>query len=157
MVIMKVTTTELSELFGVTKRSIRAWAKAGMPRLGRGKYDLKETHLWWLDNIYTSKAESSAINDAKTEYWKAKARVERVKADEAEKSVISQADAIEAWAWRVGEMSNGLGGLPLRLAPLIAGKTEIETRKILTDEIWKIRDKFARTGKFTPDTKGVQA
>ena len=144
------TTTQLAELFSVTDRAVRLWSDKGCPKAGHGKWHLKDVLNWWLENIYRAEEDGEELAAAKLEYWQSKAKNETVKANIAEKSVMLVKDFKEAWMWRVSEMSNGLGSLPMRVSPLVAEKSELEARKILTDEIWKIRDKFARTGTFTP-------
>ena len=150
---MIVTTKQLSELFNITDRAVRMWADKGCPKAGHGKWPLGDVLRWWLENIYQAENDDEALQEAKLEYWQAKARNETIKADIAEKSVMLIKDFKEAWLWRVSEMSSGLGAMPMRLAPLIAGKDEQDARKILASEIWKIRDKFSRTGKLTPAKK----
>ncbi len=147
---MIATTKQISEVFGVTQQAISLWSEKGCPKVGHGKWDIREVFNWWLENIYKEENDTEEMAAAKLEYWQAKARSEKVKADVAEDKAILVDDFKQSWVWRVSEMSNGLGSIPLRLAPLIAGKHESDIRSILENEIWKIRDKFARTGKFTP-------
>jgi hypothetical protein len=150
---MIIATAQLSELFSITDRAVRLWSDKGCPKAGHGKWDLKVVFNWWLENIYQAEEDGEALAEAKLEYWQAKARTETVKADIAEDSVMVIKDFKDAWLWRVSEMSSGLGSLPMRLAPLVTGKTESEVRKVLDAELWTIRDKFARTGRFTPAPK----
>lgn len=147
---MIVTTNQIADLFSITDRAVRKWSDKGCPRAGHGKWDLKLVLQWWLDNIYRSEDDGDELASAKLEYWQAKARNETVKADLSEGSVMAIHEFKVAWAWRVGEMSNGLGAIPMRTASLLVGKTEKEIKSILENEMWKIRDKFSRTGKFTP-------
>lgn len=147
---MLVTTTQLAEIFSVTDRAVRLWADKGCPKSGHGKWDLKDVLSWWLENIYRAEEDGEELAAAKLEYWQSKARNETVKANIAESSVMLVKDFKDAWMWRVSEMSSGLGAIPMRVAPLIAGKTEMEARKVLEKAMWEIRDKFSRTGKLTP-------
>jgi phage terminase Nu1 subunit (DNA packaging protein) len=146
-----VTTAQLANLFGVTTRTIQLWEKdKGCPKASHGKWGLRDVLNWWLENIYKAEDDTEAMAEAKLEYWQAKARTERVKADLAEGSSISIDDFKASWLWRVSEVSTGLGSIPLRIATLVVGKQESDIRAILDSEIWKIRDKFSRTGRFTP-------
>lgn len=147
---MIVSTKQVSEVFRVTDRAVRLWADKGCPKSGHGKWNLADVLVWWLENIYKAEEDTEALAEAKLEYWQAKGRVEKVKADTAEQSVMKIDDFKGAWAWRVSEMSSGLGALPFRLTPLLVGQSEKDIRKILETEIWQIRDKFSRDGKFTP-------
>ncbi len=147
---MIVSTRQIAEIFSITDRGVRLWSDKGCPKAGHGKWDVRDVLLWWLENLYQSDSDSEELAQAKLEYWQAKARTEKVKADLAEGASMEVKDFKQAWVWRVSEMSNGLGALPLRLSPLLAGKSEKDIKKILESEIWQIRDKFSRTGKFTP-------
>lgn len=149
-----VSTDQLSALFGVSNRAVQLWVKdKGCPKAGHGKWNVKDVLTWWLENIYKAEDDTEALAEAKLEYWQAKGRVEKVKADLAEKAVMKIDDFKGAWAWRVAEMSSGLGAIPLRVASLVVGKPEKEIRAILESEIWQIRDKFSRDGRFTPKPK----
>ncbi len=150
---MIVATRQIADLFSITDSAVRKWSDKGCPKSGHGKWNLKDVLNWWLENVYQAEEDGEALAEAKLEYWHAKARTETVKADIAENSVMVIKDFKDAWLWRVSEMSSGLGSLPMRIAPLITGKTEAEVRKVLGSELWTIRDKFARTGKFTPAPK----
>lgn len=110
---------------------------------------MRDVVVWWAENIYEAETnESSEIHTAKLEYWQAKARVEKVKADTLEESVIKKEDVVQAWAFRLKEVANMLAALGMRLAPLIVGKDELESRQIINEETNNIRDNFARKGKF---------
>lgn len=153
---MIASTNQIAEIFGVTDRAIRLWSDRGCPKNSYGKWDVRKVLNWWLENIYKTEDDTEEMAAAKLEYWQAKSRVEKVKADVAEDKAILVDDFKQSWVWRVSEMSNGLGSIPLRLAPLVVGKTESDIRSILENEIWKIRDKFARTGKFTPKPEQIK-
>lgn len=147
---MIVSTEQAAEFFGVTAQAVTAWARNGCPKLGRGKWDLRAVHSWWIDNIYASKEDAPEMQIEKTKYWQAKARVEKVKADEAEGAMTPTAELKEAWTWRVVEVRNRLLQLPLRLSAIVAGLPEPEIRARLQDEIWNILTQYARPGEFCP-------
>ena len=152
---MIVSTKDLAEVFDVAERTVRHWSTEGLPKVGHNQYDLNSALRWWQDNIKNSN-DTSDIQTAKGEYWQAKARREKVAADLAEGKVAPTEDYIEAWSWRISEMRNGLLQLPLRLSQLVAGKSELETRKTLENEIWHILDKYSRIGKWTPDNQAAR-
>jgi len=156
---MEVSTKQLADIFHVTERTVQLWAKGGCPKAGHGKWNMQDVVAWWADNIYGGNVpDSDETAKAKQDYWKAKARTEearsrneKIKADLAEEKVLPLDEIKKAWAWRINEVSTGLGMIPLRLSPLLVGKPEMEIRKILDNELWKIRDNYARTGKFIPE------
>jgi len=147
-----LTTSQIAEIFGVLPRTVTLYGERGCPKKGKNAWDIKEVVQWWAENIYAPEDnEESDIYVAKLEYWRAKARVEQVKATKLEESVIPIDDVLAAWAWRVSEMSGMLAALGLRLAPMLEGLDEIGIREKLNEELWKVRDNFARKGRFMGD------
>lgn len=149
---MIVNTKELSDFFDVTPRAVNKWSAKGCPKSGRGKWDLKTVHAWWLDNIYASKADDSdeSLQEAKRRYWSAKAENEEIKRDESKGLLVKVKDIVLMWSGRVAEIKNGLMALPMRLPPLLEGKPQIEMRQIVEDEVWKLLDNYCRVGRFCP-------
>ena len=58
---------------------------------------------------------------------------------------------------RVHEVGKGLDYLETLLPPLMEGKSQGERRSIIHDEVWKLRDRFSREGRFCPETQGGSA
>jgi hypothetical protein len=150
---MILTTSQISEAFGVSKQTVAEWVKKGLPKHSYGKFDLKTTIEWWASTMYRAEDDDIDIKDAKEAYWQAKARNETVKADLAEEKVMPVEDFKKAWAWRVSEIFGGVMGWSMRLSPLLTGKTDKEIQSIIYNEAWSLCDKFSRTGKFTPVVK----
>lgn len=145
---------QVAKAFGVVPKTVTRWSQTGCPRNPDGTYDLKKVIEWAIDRAKTEAGDIPESEESQrwlTEYRKERALIARLERKKMEGSLISHEDFKKAWVWRISEVSHGLGSLPLRLAPLVAGKSELEIRNIIDSEIWKIRDKFARTGKFTPD------
>lgn len=147
-------TAELADLFGVTKKTIAEWHLKGMPKVKHGKWDLKQVFHWYLENIHKAEADTQELAEVKLAYWQAKTENEQAKADLAKKRTILVDDIVKAWTWRIQEVGNGLASIPMRVAPMLAHRPEKEVASILESEIWMIRDRFSRTGKFTPTKKG---
>jgi len=145
------TTKQIAEIFSITDRAVRLWADKGCPREGHGKWDMKDVLNWWLENLYQSSEDGEALAEAKLAYWEAKARSEKVKADEAEKAVMKIDDFKAAWVWRVAEMFTGLRGWTMRLATMLVNQPETEVRRILREESRAASEKFSRAGTLTPE------
>jgi hypothetical protein len=150
---MIITTNQISEIFGVSKKTISLWTKRGMPKHKHGHYDAALAVQWWADNVYRADDDTEGILEAKESYWKAKARNETVKADLAEGASMPVDDLKKAWSWRVNEIFKGIMGWSMRLTPLLIGKTDKEIQSIIYNEAWGLCDQFSRTGKFTPAVK----
>lgn len=151
------TTSDLSEFFDVHERTIRAWSKKGMPKIGHGKWDPKAVHRWWLENIYgdskSADEADSGIREHKTRYWKAKAVREEIRAEVDRGALIPRKAVIASWTWRIAEVKKGLTALKDRLAGRLAAKTRDEAYQILDEEIHDMLGNYSRDGQFTPQLK----
>jgi phage terminase Nu1 subunit (DNA packaging protein) len=156
---MKLTTSQLAMVFDVSVATIGTWKTNGCPNDGHNQWDLKDVVYWWAENIYEKQNDimpgadmDSDIMEAKRKYIVAKAEAESIKVELLRGSVIKIDDIVKAGAWRVAELSNSLSALSLRLPSLLIGKTEIEMRSIISDEVWRLRDAFTRTGAWFVDS-----
>ena len=50
-------TQQVADFFGVSRRSISNWGQSGCPKLGRGKWNLKQVFDWWIQNIGAQRIE----------------------------------------------------------------------------------------------------
>ncbi|WP_321416334.1 hypothetical protein [uncultured Desulfobacter sp.] len=147
---MIMTTKDVSATFGIDERTVRRWHKAGLRQVSPGKYNAKDVADFYSEYIYSRATDSESIQAAKVEYWIAKAGRETVEADLAEGIRMPINEVKRAWVWRANEMSNGLGSLTLRAAPLLANKPLDEVSAILDEHMAELCDKYARPGRYTP-------
>ncbi|WP_321417319.1 hypothetical protein [uncultured Desulfobacter sp.] len=147
---MIMTTKDVSAAFGIDARTVRRWHKAGMRQVSPGKYQAKDAVAFYSECIYARETDSEAIKAAKIGYWINRARREAIAADLAEGIRMPINEVKRAWVWRANEMSNGLGSLTLRAAPLLANKPLDEVSAILDEHMAEICDKYARPGRYTP-------
>ena len=146
---MIVRTTQIAEIFEVSVNSIRAWEIKGMPRAGHNAWDVKLCFDWWIENIYESSTPEVMDDDnPKHKYWVAKAEKEEINLAVLKKKLVKTDHIIEAWTWRINELSNTLGSLNLRLTPMLVGKSADEMRTIIYQELWKVRDNYVRNGSW---------
>lgn len=145
---------EISEIFSVNEDTIENWVERGCPVNDNGKFDLGEFITWWAENIFEGGSYGGSLNNdddikaAKLSYLKAQAREKNLKADMLEGTLIAVDEVHKRWAWRLKEVSAALLSISLKLATMCAMKPELEVRKVIENEIWKILDTFSRTGKF---------
>lgn len=147
-----VKTQVLINILGVSKASLTGWRKAGAPGyVRRDTWDLKIFLPWWAENIFGNTVDDDpTIQDAKRRYWLARACREELKAD-VEKGELMRKDAVSTrWAARVTELTQGLNMLQNRLPPVLEGKTRGEMHAIVADEIHRLRDQYAREGRYCP-------
>jgi len=148
------TGSAVAELFGVTDRTIRNWRAEGMPEAADGKYRLHECFAWWLENI--NKPSSDKEEKARERYWQAKASRE----EHAVKILIGESiarDQVEKeWCARLIEVVRGLESQISVFPSLLCDKTAEEIRDLVESYNRKLRENYARDGKFTPVIKKAQ-
>ena len=84
--------------------------------------------------------------------WRlAKARREELLVEQLNENLVPRGEIAKEWAARVGELTAGLTSLIDRLPPLLQGKDRAEIREIIFEEIWNLRDQYARDGRYSPE------
>lgn len=150
---LELKTRDIADLFGVNPRQVREWAKEGCPKVSYGRWNLKDVLQWYLARIrsQSDRTEASAEFDKhKAKYWEAKADRERIAADKTLGKLIDKAEVVKQWTARVVEVTAGLEAFAKRLPPRLVGKKQAEMTRIIKDEVWNLRDQYARKGKYTP-------
>jgi len=145
-----VSTSVICAFFEVSPRTPLNWKQSGCPCERHGRWDLKAVFDWWQNNIMVSASEekNKALAAIKLDYWRDKARNERLRADKTEEELISKDEVAKQWAMRLSEVANGLAALSMRLPPLLEGKSQSGMRAIIDSEQKKIRGNYYRTGRF---------
>jgi phage terminase Nu1 subunit (DNA packaging protein) len=153
---IKLQTKQIARLFDVTTATIGNYVKLGMPKEGRGRFDLFQCHRWWVENILgfekgtSGRAETSELLDAKLRWYSARAEAAEHRL-EVEKGKYLALDAVsDAWAHRVSLVVAGLESLRFRLPPVLAGKTRIEMGETIKKEVRLIREGYYQDGRYTP-------
>ncbi|MBU0977842.1 MAG: terminase small subunit [Nanoarchaeota archaeon] len=148
-----LSTSEIGAFFGVSRIAVHKWHKSGCPKIKYGKFDLKAVFDWWWLNIasyHTSEILDGSLEDARREYWQAKAEGMRLEVDKIKETLVSWNKIETEWCSRVAVVTSGLSAFADRLPPLLEGKARAEVQKIIKDEVWQLRDSYARKGKYTP-------
>ena len=111
-----VSTTDLVNLFGVTKKTIAEWPQKGCPKLGRGTWLLKDVIRWrGLSRAGDGNGEESdAVKKlrADAEYKDAKAKQEAVRLQEMLGNLIPIDMMKDEWAMMFTEIRQQLLKLP---------------------------------------------
>ena len=149
-----VSTSLCSIFFSTTERDLRRWKAKGCPVKGFGLWNLHDVFLWWQDNIMSSKADETDkdLGEIKKSYWKAKTRVEEVKASVLEEKYLPREKLAQEWSYRAGIYRAGLIAFGSRLPPLLVGKKLLKMRSILTDEASKLLASLSRDHTYCPET-----
>lgn len=145
-------TKQVAEFFEVHERTIQLWNKLGCPKYAHGKWNLHKVFRWWLDNIWSDERviedADTVLQAAKRDYWRAKADMQQLQVEKERGTVIHQADVKSQWVARLVEVMSGLNALKNRIPPMLEGLDAMQMREIIDQEIWSLRDKYARVGKF---------
>lgn len=149
---MEVSTDEIATVFDVTRRSIQSWARAGMPRSGRGKYPLAKCVRWvvqrWQSRATTG---ADAARKAREKWLRAKAGRESLKLRNERQEVMPVA-VVDKAAFEAGrQIRDQVQSIADRCAPLVAAESDQhECRMILRREIDYILQGLADKLKVTP-------
>jgi hypothetical protein len=125
----------------------------GCPRNKDGSFNLVKVFAWILDQ-QSIELESSCESE-ESQKWMIKFRKERAKLAEIERKrtegLLIEMSVIEsAWASRVERVTAGLENFKDRLPPLLAYKNRRQISQILQEEIYQLRDAYARKGQYCP-------
>lgn len=143
-----VSTSALAEFLGVTDRTIRNYCEDGLPKISTGKFNFLEAFAWWNENI--NKPASDKEEKAREKYWNAKAEREELVVEDLKGQVIKKSDLFPVWIARVQEVVKGLESQERIFPTILEMKSSPEIAKIVEDYNRKLREGYARDGKFTP-------
>jgi len=143
-----VEVAELANFMGVTVMTISNWNKSGMPKLERGKYNLKDCWRWWLKNIYMPKESTKKATGDHERFMAAKADNEEIKRDKWREILILKDKVIAEFAGRAADLKTTLRAFRYRLAPVLEGKTSEEIALLIGGEVDRLLENFCRNGKY---------
>lgn len=148
---------QLAQALGLSDRTVRTWADC--PRNEDKSYSLPKVVQWLISEAEDASFGSTSETEEGNGSWLSLFRRERfflakLEREKAEGELIPRSEVATLWAVRVGEVTSGLQGLVDRLPPLLVGKDRVQIREIVHEEIWRLRDQYARGGRHceTPET-----
>lgn len=152
-----LSTRDAAAFFNVTTKCLsHDWRKAGCPQVKRGRWDLKQVHDWWFENIAADRAASRAgdesLSEAKRQYWWNMAESTRLKNQVAAGELI-EVDLINKQGFEAGRLiKDQLLGIPDRIAPLVAVESDsFACKQLMIKEIEHVlhglSEKLTRGGK----------
>lgn len=147
--------TAAAKYAGVSKRTLSYHVTRGNIRQNDdGTIDKDELDRWLQSKGRKKKAadgerDISAEKEEADLRWRlARAQREELLVSQIRGETLTLEEVLQAWTVRVAEVTAGLQNLVDRLPPLLDGRGREEIRAILTEEIWALRDRYARDGKF---------
>ena len=156
---MVVTTKTACEFFSVDRSTLGRWRDAFDEKgayncyINKNKWDLRKLVELWADNVHGGDSKltgDDALDGAKRQYWQAKARVESVRADQAERSVFSREEVVSKWRKKNVAVCTGLELFADRLPPLLEGHNQLEMREIIDKEVGYLRNSYGTIGEYCP-------
>ena len=140
--------TVLAWIYGVHPTTINKREKAGMPRNGNGKFNLKMVNQWW-ENHLKAKYSQPTETDPDSIQWLRRYRKERALKSKIERKALEKKYVPIAEIQRVGfeagkQVKEGCLAIPDRCASLVAASSDThECKMILTKEITYILENLA--------------
>jgi phage terminase Nu1 subunit (DNA packaging protein) len=149
---------QLGQAIGKDRRTVTRWTKAGMPRNKDKTYCLPKVVEWLLEREKESALSDQAMagagdSPALERYRLARAAMAEMDLKIKEGELIHVNEVHRAWALRVAEVAAGLETLADRLPPIMVGKTREEMQQVIRDEVWRLRDSYARGGQYCETIK----
>jgi len=138
----------LANFIGVTVMTISNYNKMGMPKLERGKYNLKACWRWWLENVHMPKDASKKANTDHERYMAAKADNEEIKRDKLREILVLKAQIFRELGERVADLRTTFRAYKYRLGPMLEGKTCEEIMQVLGAENDRMLRSFCRAGRY---------
>lgn len=146
--------TGLASFFGVTSKTVCAWAKEGMPKESHGLYNLKKCFDWWCDNVEATREDNNPkLIELRAEGQRIKNEREKLKLDAERGVLISIDEVVDQWCKRIAAVRQSLLAMPVRLSPVLEGKEQQEIRAIIKDESYRILEDYSRAGKYCEKSK----
>jgi len=153
-----VSTTDLCQIFGVTRMTISTWRKNGCPQVSRGTWNLPDVLKWKFDGQPTKSTdtEDPAILRARklqadTEYREERAQRERLLGEVLEEMYFKRSDVEEAWALRATEAKMAFLLFEKTLPVELHGKSIEEMETIIASRVREVLSNYARKGAYTGD------
>lgn len=112
---MIVTSTQVMQLFRISREQLRRWREKSCPQITRGRFDLKAV-IEWRDKTLLL---TDAMSAAKLKREQSRAERESLKARKEAGTLISRQDAIDGWAILVRNCYQGFSNLPRRISETV--------------------------------------
>jgi hypothetical protein len=144
----KLNQLQVGQALGKDRKTISRWTKDGMPRSADKTYSLPACVSWLIERekeaAIGDKAMSAGDSPALERYRLARAAMAELDLQTKKGELISVDAVHRQWALQVAEVAAGLEHLADRLPPILVGTTREEMQKTIKDEVWRLRDTYAR-------------
>lgn len=141
---------KVAKAFEVSDRTVRYWAKDGMPMTPDGKYDLTEIQAWHFLKKHPEKSGKETHSQKwEGEYREYKARLMRIEYERKLGNLIPKEEVEKQMVQRIIAVKRAFLSLPRALAPQLVGMEPREIESVLMGRIKEIIENFAQGKKVT--------
>lgn len=134
---------ELSEIFGVNPRTIRRWAKQGMPKASEGCYSIAAIQEWRFRNDKRKKTEKTKDGEWELRFRQYKALLAEIEWKEKTGQLIPIGDVERDSVQKIIAIKTKFLSLPRTIAPQLVGLEVQKIESILRIRIEEIINDFA--------------
>ena len=126
--------TEVCELFGISRAALSDWTRQGAPKLDRGTWDLKSLFDWREKTIVGKIETREAMAREKLKRETAQAGIRDLEFKKLEGTLIEVDKVTDDLSTLCANMKTALRGWAKRLPPILAGRSQKEIgREILRE------------------------
>jgi phage terminase Nu1 subunit (DNA packaging protein) len=140
---MILSTQQVADFFSVTSKTVAAWAKQGMPKVGYGKWNLKRVFDWWKSNIaLPPDRHDERMLDFRRTLESEKVREKQIKNEMLLGNLMKKGDVK---AWLSGEFAIILGmleAIPDRISVQLDGMPWQAIHEAISKEIMSIKKRM---------------
>ncbi len=140
------TSSEMTYLFSVSRERLSVYCKKGMPKLSRGKYDVRACLRWWLDNIYINKGDDRdvMIRDDKRRFSRFRADEQELKVAKIKEILVSRKSLDELLNKLFSDIRGTMLSWPNRVFP-----NDPDNRIKLKEETHRLLEQFKKAKSFS--------
>jgi phage terminase Nu1 subunit (DNA packaging protein) len=139
---MRIKQKELIEILGIGPSSLKNWVREGMPKAGRGIFDLGPVIKWVRENKPIRGAEGS-LTFERTRMVKAQARLKELDLLIREGALIPRNSVLKEFLARIAHCRQGLLILPRTLPGKLSGKDPRAMGAVIKKSVYNLLDKFS--------------
>ena len=148
---LTVSSAAAAALFGIKQTTLRTWKlKGAKGNTGRNSWFLPDLLLLWQYTMFESRqdARDDTLSEFKRQYWGSRAKLESLKADAEEGSLISVPEILEIYGSLMSRFKNGLLDFSTRLPPVVSGKSQSQMIGIIKTECCLLLAGFTGSEKY---------
>ena len=134
---------DVAQVFGVSERRIAQFVIEGMPKGGRGNYNIPECHKWY-NARYGGQLKDRTLDEQRQELIKEQTLKTKLENDTKQSELLPIDEVTAVVAATITMLSGILDAFSRRNAIVLAGLTdENEVERVLWDETRAVRSQFA--------------